>query len=139
MAEREGVGFKAQQHAGVYGNSHVAVITEEFAADAASTILKLGKLSGAIRIFGVIAKTDDMGNAQTMDIGYRYLDSSDGTSDPDGFFDGIDTGTAAAVNTLWTDLVIADGKGIELVAQNLGDAATGTITLIVMFQYLGQG
>lgn len=138
MAEREAAGYRTIRHAGEYGNACLEVFEGEFAADAAATVLQLGKLSGAITITQVVAKTDDMGDAQTMDIGYRYLTTGDGTSDPDGLFDGIDTGTAAAVNTFYGPLEIADGDGIELVASNIGAAATGTIVLIVSYKYNGQ-
>jgi len=138
MAEREAAGYRKVRHAGEYGNANTEVFKGTFAADAAATILKLGKMSGAITITSVVAKTDDMGLAQTMDIGYRYLTTGDGTSDPDGLFDGIDTGTAAAVNTFNGPLEIAVGDGIELIAQNLGDAATGDVALIVNYIYNGQ-
>jgi len=138
MAEREAAGYRKVRQAGEYGNACTEVFTGEFAADAAATILKLGRLSSAITIMSVVAKSDDMGNAQTMDIGYRYLTDGDGTDDPDGLFDGIDTGTAAAVNTFNGPLTINDGDGIELVASNIGDAATGTLTLIVNYVYNGQ-
>lgn len=138
MAEREAAGYRKVRHAGEYGNACIEVFLGAFAADAAATILKLGTLSGAVTITSVVAKTDDLGLAQTMDIGYRYLDSGDGTDDPDGLFDGIDTGTAAAVNTFNGPLDIADGGGIELVAQNIGDAATGNISLIVNYVFNGQ-
>lgn len=138
MADRQGANYKTVQQAGEYGNACVAVFEDAFAADAAGTVLQLGKLAGSVVIHRVTAKTADMGGAQTMDIGYRYLTGSDGTSDPDGFFDGIDTGTAAATNTWVGKLAVAQGHGIELVAQNLGAVATGAITLIVEYVYIGQ-
>jgi hypothetical protein len=138
MADRQGANYKTVQQAGEYGNACVAVFEDAFAADAAATVLQLGKLAGSVTIHRVTAKTGDMGAAQTMDIGYRYLTSGDGTSDPDGFFDGIDTGTAAATNSWVGKLDIAQGNGIELVASNIGAAATGAIILIVEYVYNGQ-
>ena len=138
MADRQASGYKTVRQAGEYGNACVAVFSGLFAADAAATVLQLGQLAGSVRIHRVTAKTADMGGAQTMDIGYRYLQSSDGLDDPDGFFDGIDTGTAAAVNTFVGPVEIAQGNGIEIVASNIGAAATGQIDVIVEYEYLGQ-
>ena len=138
MADRQGANYKTVQQAGEYGNACVAVFEDAFAADAASTILQLGKLAGSVTIHRVTTITDDMGGAQTMDVGYRYLTSGDGTSNPDAFEDGIDTGTAAATNT-WTGKEdIAAGNGVEIVAQNIGAEATGAITVIVEYVYNGQ-
>ena len=138
MADRQGANFKTLQQAGEYGNVCAAVFSDAFAADAAATVLQLGKLAGSITILRVTAVTADMGNAQTMDIGYRYLESADGVSAPDGFMDGIDTGTAAAENAFTGPLEIAAGCGIEVVASNIGDVATGAISVIVEYVYNGQ-
>tara|TARA_R110002110_G_scaffold415835_1_gene657221 strand:+ start:37724 stop:38140 length:417 start_codon:yes stop_codon:yes gene_type:complete len=138
MADRKGKNYRTQQQAGHYGNASVAVFKDEFAADAAGTVLQLGKLPGGSRIFRVTAKNADMGDAQTMDVGYRYLNPADGTSDPDAFFDGIAAGTAAAVNEFVGAIDIAEGEGVEIVAQNIGAAATGEIICIVEYVYNGQ-
>ena len=138
MAEFTGPNYKTLQQAGEYGNACVAVLSFTFAAHAAASIALMGKLAGGITITRVRAVSADMGNAQTMDIGYRYLTAADGTSDPDGLFDGIDTGTAAATNTFDDVLEIADGNGIEIIAQNIGDAATGALSLVVEYKYNGQ-
>jgi hypothetical protein len=138
MADRMGKGFKTVQQAGEYGNACVATFKDVFAADAAGTVLQLGQLAGSVSIFRVTAVTGDMGSAQTLDLGYRYNTPTDGTSDPDAFFDGIDTGTAAATNVFNGIVDIAAGNGIELVASNLGDAATGAIDVIVEYIYHGQ-
>lgn len=138
MADRQGKNFRTVQQAGEYGNACVAVFQDAFAADAAGTILQLGRLAGSIDIHRVTVKTADMGSAQTMDVGFRYLNSADGTSNPDAFADGVDTGTAAAVNTWVGKESIAAGEGVEIVAQNIGDAATGEIIVIVEYNYKGQ-
>ena len=138
MADRQGVNYKTVQQNGEYGNACVAVFEDAFAADTADTVLQLGQLAGSVVIHRVTAKTADLGGAQTMDIGYRYLTATDGTSDADGFFDGIDTGTAAATNTFVGPTRIANGHGVEIVAQNIGAAATGAIAVIVEYTYVGQ-
>ena len=138
MAERKGVNFNTLQQAGEYGNANVAVFKDAFAADAAGTILRLGKLAGGISIHRVTVKTADMGDAQTMDVGYRYLTETDGTDDPDAFLDGIDTGSAAATNEFVGKEDIANGDGVEIVASNIGAEATGEIIVIVEYTYRGQ-
>lgn len=138
MAEFQGPKYKTLQQAGEYGNANVAVLDFTFAAHAAASIALLGQLAGGITIHRVTAVAADMGGAQTMDIGYRYLQSTDGTSDPDGFFDGIDTGTAASENTFNGAIDIAEGRGIEILAQNIGAAATGLLQVIVEYTYNGQ-
>lgn len=138
MADRQGAGYKTVQQNGEYGNACRAIFEDAFAADADGTVLQLGQLAGSIVITRVVTITGDMGGAQTMDVGYRYLTAADGTSDPDAFEDGIDTGTAAAVNTYDGVTRIAAGHGIEIVASNIGAAATGSIKVIVDYVYLGQ-
>ena len=138
MADRKGVNFNTLQQAGEYGNANVAIFKDAFAGDAAGTVLQLGRLAGGISIYRVTAKTADMGDAQTMDIGYRYLTGTDGTNDPDAFHDGIDTGTAAATNEFVGKVDIANGDGVEIVASNIGAAATGEIICIVEYVYNGQ-
>lgn len=138
MAEFQGPNYKTVQPNGEYGNARVAVLGYLFAGEAASSIALLGKLPGSCKIHRVTAKSADMGGAQTMDIGYRYVTTADGTSDPDGFFDGIDTGTAAAVNTFNGPLDIAAGDGVEIIAQNLGAAATGQLYVTIEYEWRGQ-
>lgn len=138
MAERKGVNFNTLQQAGEYGNANVAVFKDAFAGDAAGTILRVGKLAGGTSIHRVIVKTADMGDAQTMDVGYRYLTETDGTDDPDAFLDGIDTGSAAATNEFVGKEDIANGDGVEIVASNIGAEATGEIIVIVEYTYRGQ-
>lgn len=138
MADIQSPGYKAQQQNGEYGNARVAVFSVTLAAFATTDLMLLGTLPGSIRIHRVTAKTGDMGGAQTMDIGYRYITTADGTSDPDGFFDGIDTGTAAATNTYVGPLSIAQGNGVEVVAAPIGAAATGQLDVIVEYDYIGQ-
>jgi hypothetical protein len=139
MAERKGQNYKTLQQAGEYGNACVAVLSALFAADPAATIVLMGQLAGGITITRVTVVHADLGSAQTMDIGYRYLDANDGgTDDPDGFFDGIDTGTAAGEAVKNGPIEIVDGCGIEILAQNLGDAATGQVDVIIDYVYNGQ-
>lgn len=138
MADRQGANYKTLQQNGEYGNACRAIFVDAFAADADGTVLQLGQLPGNCTITRVVTITGDMGGAQTMDIGYRYLKSSEGTSDPDAFEDGIDTGTAAATNTFEGVVNIAKGQGVEVVATNIGAAATGAISVIVDYVYHGQ-
>ena len=139
MAEFNGPDFKTLQHAGEYGNLCAAVLAYTYAAEAAGSIVKFGQLAGGITITRVFMKSADLGGAQTYDLGYRYLTSGDGTSDPDGFLDGVDTGTAAAANTYNGPLEIAEGDGIEIVGTNIGAAATGLVEVIVEYIYNGNG
>ena len=138
MADIQSPGYKNAQANGEYGNARVAVFSVVLDAFPTTDLMELGVLPGGSRIHRVTAKTADMGDAQTMDIGYRYLRAADGTSDPDGFFDGIDTGTAAAVNTFVGPLTIANGQGVEVVLAPIGAAATGAVDVIVEYEWVGQ-
>lgn len=138
MAERKSSTYKTLQQNGEYGNACVALLSADLVASAASDITLLGVIPGGSTIVRVTAATDDLGAAQTMDIGYRYIKTTEGTSDPNGFFDGVDTGTAAYAGTFTGPVEIADGCGVEIMAQNLGDAATGAVSLMVEYVYHGQ-
>lgn len=139
MAEFKGPNFNTVPHAGEYGNLSCAVMSYEYAGEAAGSIVRFGKLPGGCTITRVFAKHDDLGGAQTYDLGYRYLTTADGTSDPDCFADGIDTGTAAGTATYNGPLSIAEGDGVEIVGTNIGAAATGTVEVIVEYIYNGNG
>lgn len=138
MAEFTGPNYRTLQKADAHGNLNCAILSYEYAGEAAGSIVKFGKLSGAVTITRVFMKFDDLGAAQTYDLGYRYLNSADGTDDPDGFVDGQDTGTAAGSATYNGPLEVAEGGGIEIVGTNIGDAATGTVEIIVEYIYRGQ-
>jgi hypothetical protein len=138
MADVQSPGYKNAQQNGEYGNARVAIMSVALAAFATTDLALLGQLPGSCRIHRVTAKTGDMGAAQTMDIGYRYKVTAEGTSDPDGFFDGIDTGTAAATNTYVGPVTIAAGQGVDIVAAPIGAAATGQLDVIIEYEYLGQ-
>lgn len=139
MAEFKGPNFNTVPHAGEYGNLSSAVMSYTYAAEAAGSIVRFGKLPGGCTITRVFMKFADLGSAQTYDLGYRYLTTADGTSDPDGFVDGGDTGTAAGTATYNGPLSINEGDGIEIVGTNIGDAATGLVQVIVEYIYNGNG
>lgn len=139
MAEFTGPNYRTIQHNGEYGNLSVAVLSYEYAAEAAASVVKFGVLPGGITITRVFMKSADLGSAQTYDLGYRFLNDADGTDDTDGFLDGVDTGTAAAENTFNGPLSIAEGGGVEVVGTNIGDAATGLVEVLVEYVYNGNG
>jgi len=139
MAEFTGPNYRTATQAGEYGNLCSAIFSYTYAAEADGSIVKFGKLSGGITITRVFMKFADLGSAQTYDLGYRYLGgTSEGTDDTDGFQDGIDTGSAAGTATYNGPLVIANGKGIEVIGTNIGAAATGAVSVIVEYVYNGQ-
>jgi hypothetical protein len=138
MAEVKLQSYKTLQQNGEYGNACIAILAGTLVAAAASDISLLGQIPGGSTIVRVTAAVDDMGGAQTMDIGYRYLKPGEGVDDPNGFFPGADTGTAAFAGVFTGPLEIADGCGVEIMAQNLGAVASGDISLMVEYVYHGQ-
>ena len=138
MAERNGSNYKTLQQAGEYGNASVAVFDATFTGDVAADVLKLGKLPGGSVIHRVTMVSPTLGGAQTLDLGYRYLDANDGADALDALLNGVDTGTGGTFEFKGA-LAIANGCGIEIVATNVGaGAATGVASVVVEYKYDGQ-
>ena len=122
---------------GQFGNTMTATFTHTYDADDAGTVHEFGLLPGDISIHRLVMKHGDLGDAQTFDLGYEYIDEEDGTDDPDAFFDGVDTGTAAATVTFTGAETIAGGSGVKVIGENIGAAATGQVDLIVEYTFNG--
>lgn len=139
MAEYTGPDYRTIPQSGEYGNARVATFTFEATGQAAASVLLLGTLPGNAKIHNVILQHDDLGTGNTLDVGYRYKVTAEGTSDTDYWFDAQDTATAAArvTSSAWP-VTIAPGQGVEVVAVANSAAVTGTISLTVEYTWLGQ-
>lgn len=103
------------------------VATVALAAVAAGTSTPI--FTGIPKSFRVVKARvvfDDMGSAQTADIGF------DGG---DQFFDGIDTGTASGSSTFEPSTsggVVNSTHNASITFRNIGNAATGNVRLEVV-------
>ncbi len=139
MAELQCPGYKNAQQNGEYGNARVAHFAVTLAALATTDLMLLGQLPGSIKIHRISLKSADLGTGNTLDIGYRYLRSTDGTAVLDGFFNNLDTSAAALANSMVLGPInIAQGNGVELTLSTAGAVATGQVDLFVEYDYLGQ-
>jgi len=139
MAEFTGPDYKTLQPSGEHGNARVAIFNYETAGETAGSIYKLGVLPGSARVYRVTLQHDDLGTGNTVDLGYRYLNSADGTSDPDYWFAAQDTATAAAkVTSAAFAVTLAVGDGAEVLLTGNTAALTGTVQVIVEYDWIGQ-
>ena len=139
MAEFTGPDYKTLQANGQHGNARVAILKYEAAGEAAASILKLGKQPGAAFVYDVVCFHDDLGTGNTIDVGFRYVTTADGTSDDNYWFDNKDTATAGARTVSAAEpVLIADGNGVEIIVTTAGAAVTGTIYVIVAYDWVGQ-
>jgi len=138
MAERQAQNYRTIQHSGEYGNCRMAVLEDTLAADGIADVIQLGQIAGSSRIVDVILYNAALGASTTLDVGYRYLTTADGTDDENGFIAAQDTSSAVRTSMAGDVDTIADGDGVEIVAVVGGAAATGKITVVVLYDWVGQ-
>lgn len=139
MAEFTGPNYGTLQASGEHGNARVAILKYEAAGEAAGSIFKLGKLPGAAFVHDVVCFHDDLGTGNTIDVGFRYLTTTDGSSVDNYWFDNKDTATAAARTVSAAEpILIANGDGAEVIVTTAGAAVTGTIYVIASYDWIGQ-
>lgn len=138
MAEFTGPNYGTIQPNGQHGNARVAILEYTAAGEASGSVLLLGKIPGAARIYEVVLRNAALGSGVTVSVGTRYLDSSEGTGSATAFTSAtVCTSAARTIST--SDIVeIAEGKGVEIIATTGVGAATGKITVIVSYDWVGQ-
>lgn len=115
--------------------------TYELTADlAAADKIYLGRLPKGAKVYKAMLAFDDLdGSGGTIDLGYEYVNSADGSNDADGFLAAVDVTSAGIVSTGETALV--DSVGLEMageanvVATINGDtdATSGTIKAVIFY------
>lgn len=138
MAEFNGPNLNTLQQNGEYGNARVAILQYTCAGEAAASVLVLGKIPGASRIYSVALYNAALGSGVTVSVGTRYLVAAEGTGSATAFTNAT-VCTSAGRTVSASDVVeIAKGKGVEIIATTGVGAATGKISVIVEYEYLGQ-
>ena len=138
MAEFTGPNYKTVQANGQHGNARVAILQYTAAGEASGSVLLLGKIPGATRIYGAVLRNAALGTGVTVSLGTRYLDSAEGTGSATAFTSAT-VCTSAARTVSSSDVVdIANGKGVEIIATTGVGAATGVITAIIEYEWKGQ-
>lgn len=137
MAERQGLTFNTVQQNGEYGNASVALLNDLLAADAIADTIVLGKLPGGSSIFAAAMINAALAASTTISLGYRYIDSADGSDDLTAFHSAVSTSSAARTEFAGAPVEIADGNGVEIVATVGGAAATGALDAVLEYVYNG--
>lgn len=138
MAEVNGDRYKNLPMAGEYGNMAGAVYTKTLAAEASGNTIRFGDIPGSAEIVRVTMINAAMGAGVTLSLGYRYKVAGEGSDALTAFFNAAASATAARAQSAGDVLSIAPGAGAELVGTIGGGAATGKITAIVEYIYVGQ-
>lgn len=138
MAEFTGPNYKTVQANGQHGNARVAILQYTCAGEASGSIIKFGKIPGASRIHSVVVRNAALGTGVTLSVGTRYLVTAEGTGSATAFTSAV-VCTSAARTVSSSDVVdIADGSGVEIIGTTGVGAATGAISVIVEYDWVGQ-
>jgi hypothetical protein len=100
----------------------------------------MGRLPKGAKVVEVILAFPDLGTAGLLDVGYEYVSSADGTSDPDAFLNDVDVNTAAGTVKM-SDQANMVGMGVEMAGEanivvtaiQATTATSGKIKLIVEY------
>ena len=123
------------------GRLRVCYDTYELTADlAAGDKIYLGRLPKGAKVFNAILAFDDLDTSGgTIDLGYEYVNSADGSNDQDGFLAACDVTSAGIEGSVEQALV--DSIGLEMageanvVATIVGDtdATSGTVKAVIFY------
>lgn len=120
---------------GTFGNLNKGFGEAVFTADPIGTVIQTLRLDGGTQLTGLTAHTEALGASTTIDIGYQYVDESNGAAEPTKF--------AAASATVSAGKVVWDGKPVTfeypvyLTVTVKGGAGTGEVTLVPEYIYRG--
>lgn len=76
----------------------------------------MGKLPKGAKVVEAILAFPDLGTTGQFDVGYEYVNSADGTSDPDAFLNDVDVNSAAATVKM-SDQANMAGFGVEMAGE----------------------
>ena len=137
MAERQGSTARTIQQNGEYGNGSVALLNDTLVGDAIADTVVLGSLPGGSSIFIATMINAALGASSTISLGYRYIDTADGSADLTAFHSAVAKASGARTEYAGAPVVIADGGGVEIVATVGGGAATGALDAVMEYVYNG--
>lgn len=121
----------------------IRALYDEFTVTAALALndkIYMGRLPKGAKIIEVVLASTDLGSTGDVDVGYEYVDSASGTSDPDAFLDGVDVNAAAVTHVMSAKANMA-GFGVEMAGEayalitmsEASDATSGTIKLCIYY------
>ncbi len=134
MAIKKGPSFRSTLVSGTFGNLCKAEGKAVFSGDAAGTEIHVLRLEPGTKLYGCKAVHDALGAGTTLKVGYRYVDEADGAAVDDAFGSAASTGVATIS---MDDTPITLEKPAIITLTNTGGTATGNVTVIPEYEYLG--
>ena len=138
MAEITGDSYNTSQQAGEYGNACTAIFTKTLAAGQIGDIVKYGVIPGSAKITCVTLINAALGASSTQSLGVRYVKASEGSTAATQFFTTQATSSAGRNESAAGVYTVATGRGVEIIGTLAGAAATGLVTVLVDYVYVGQ-